>query len=113
MNNAGGENFLTLISMVSIMFLVLYLLVIRPRNKREKEVAKMRSNLKIGDIITTIGGIVGIVISVKDEYLTLETGNDRNKIRIKKWAVQSIEQIENKSENKTENKTAVNSKNKA
>lgn len=102
-NNSGGENIFTLLSMVAVMFLVLYLIVIRPRNKREKEVSQMRSKLKVGDIVTTVGGIVGIVVSIKDDCVTLETGNDRHKIRMKKWAIQSVEQIEKEENSNVKN----------
>ena len=57
--------------------------------KREKETQAMRSNLDVGDEIVTVGGIVGIIVSVKDDTLVIETGSDRSKIRITRWAVQA------------------------
>lgn len=82
-------------------------MVIRPRRKKERELEDLRKAIKIGDIVTTIGGIVGIVVSVKDDGLTIETGSDRNKIRIKNWAIRDIEKIDDvvakaKEENKLE-----------
>lgn len=79
---------------IMILFLaVLYFLMIRPQNKRDKEQREMRNNVEIGDGVTTIGGIVGRVVSIKDETILLETGSDRVKIRLQKWAIQSVEKL--------------------
>ena len=78
------------IPMMVIMFALLYFVLIRPENKRKKETAKMRDGLKVGDEITTIGGIVGKISNVKDEKITIETGADKCKICIMKWAVSSV-----------------------
>ena len=107
MNGAGSENMMFMINMFIIVFLLLYFMVIRPRRKKERELEDLRKAIKIGDIVTTIGGIVGIVVSVKDDGLTIETGSDRNKIRIKNWAIRDIEKIDDvvvkaKEENKLE-----------
>lgn len=69
--------------------LVIYLFMIRPQSKKEKEAKKLRENLQIGDEVTTIGGIVGIVVRKNDETGTvvIETGGDRSKIRVKLWAI--------------------------
>lgn len=69
--------------------LVIYLFMIRPQSKKEKEAKKLRDNLQIGDEVTTIGGIVGIVVRKNDETGTvvIETGGDRSKIRVKLWAI--------------------------
>ena len=68
-----------------------YFLLIRPQKKQEKEAQAMRNSISVGDTITTIGGITGTVLSVKEDedVITLETGADRNRITVKKWAVQS------------------------
>ncbi len=71
----------------------MYFLMIRPQNKRDKEQREMRSNVEIGDGVTTIGGIIGRVVSIKDETILLETGSDRVKIRLQKWAIQSVEKL--------------------
>ena len=63
--------------------------MIRPQNKRRKEEEEMRSNVEIGDDIVTIGGIIGKVVSTKDDALIIETGADRNKMKISRWAVQT------------------------
>ena len=62
--------------------------LIRPQKKKEKEIQLMRSKLEVGDEIVTIGGIIGRVVNIKDETIVIETGSDRSKIRITRWAVQ-------------------------
>ncbi|GHV06960.1 preprotein translocase subunit YajC [Clostridia bacterium] len=68
---------------------VMYFFMIRPESKRKKEAAKMRNELIVGDELTTIGGIVGKVVSIKDDTITLETGADRVRIKVMRWAVSS------------------------
>ena len=80
---------LTLIIPFAIMFVLLYFMMIRPQNKKSKQEAAMRSNLQIGDEIVTFGGIIGIIVSIKDDTLVIETGNERSKIRILRKAVES------------------------
>ena len=72
-----------LIAMIAIM----YFLMIRPQRKKQKEEQTMRDNVQIGDEITTIGGIMGKVVTVKEDSLVIETGADRNKMKIARWAV--------------------------
>ncbi|MEF9984075.1 MAG: preprotein translocase subunit YajC [Oscillospiraceae bacterium] len=81
--------FVTQIGLLALMFGFLYFFMIRPQKKKDKELANMRSALDVGDEIITIGGIIGIVVSIKDDTLVIETGSDRSKIRISKWAIQS------------------------
>ena len=69
----------------------MYFLVIRPQKKQEKETNDMRNNLRVGDEITTIGGIIGKVVSIKEETVMIETGHDRTKIRILKSAVRNVD----------------------
>ncbi len=87
---AGGGIVALLTSVVPmiLLFVAFYFLLIRPQRKKEKEVQKMRSNIEVGDEIVTIGGIMGIVTSIKEDVLVIETGADRSKVRIAKWAVQ-------------------------
>ncbi|MFZ5351405.1 MAG: preprotein translocase subunit YajC [Bacillota bacterium] len=66
---------------------VFYFLLIRPQQKREKETQKMRSSVKEGDEIVTIGGIYGKIINAKEDELTIEVGADRVKLKIARWAV--------------------------
>ena len=77
----------TFIIMLVVMFGVFYFMLIRPENKRKKEAEQMRSSLKNGDKITTIGGITGIVVDVKDDKFVIETGADRVRIEFCKWAL--------------------------
>ena len=79
-----------------LMIVVFYFLLIRPQKKRDKEVQKMRENIEIADEIVTIGGIVGKIISVKEDEIVIETGADRTKLTMKKWCVQAKENGEEK-----------------
>ena len=62
-----------------------------PQKKQEKESTDMRNNLKVGDEVTTIGGVIGKIVSIKDETVTIETSNERNKIRILRSAVRNVD----------------------
>ncbi len=75
------------IIMLVVMFGVLYFFMIRPENKRKKEAENMRNSLKKGDQITTIGGILGRIVMVKDDTIVIETSDDRVRIELAKWAV--------------------------
>jgi preprotein translocase subunit YajC len=77
--------------MILAMLAVFYFMLIRPENKRKKEAENMRSALKTGDKVTTIGGIQGTVVSVKDEKFVLETGADQVRIEFAKWALSTNE----------------------
>ena len=70
---------------------IFYFLMYRPQKKQEKETAQMRNNLTIGDEVVTIGGIMGRVVKVKDDYVVIETGSDRTKIKFRKSAIGSVE----------------------
>lgn len=76
-----------------LIFGAMYFILIRPQRKKQKEEEEMRSSIEIGDDVTTIGGIVGKVIAIRDddETFVLETGSDKTRIRFKKWAVSSID----------------------
>ena len=78
---------LSTILMFAAMIAIFYFLLIRPESKRKKAMAKMRSELAVGDEITTIGGIIGTICAVKEETIVLETGADRVRIEFAKWAV--------------------------
>jgi preprotein translocase subunit YajC len=73
------------------MILFMYLFMLRPQKKQERETNDMRNNLKVGDEITTIGGIIGKIISIKEETVMIETGHDRTRIRILKSAVRNVD----------------------
>ena len=83
----GGQTIIMLVIMIAIFYFIL----IRPENKRKKEAEQMRSSVKVGDEITTIGGIVGTVVSVKDEKFVMETGADQVRIEFAKWALSTNE----------------------
>lgn len=88
----GGENAAGIwssLGMVAIMFVFMYLFMIRPENKRKKKAEEMRSNIEVGDKITTIGGLVGRVVHVTSDRITFETSEDRVRVEIAKWAVSS------------------------
>lgn len=78
---------MSMIVMIVVLVVVFYFFMIRPENKRKKEANEMRSSLKAGDNITTIGGVVGDIVSVKDETIVIEVGADKVRIEFTKWAV--------------------------
>ena len=80
--------------MMVLMFAIFYFMLIRPENKRKKEAEQMRSAVKTGDKVTTIGGIIGTVVSVKDEKFVMETGADQVRIELAKWAISTNETAE-------------------
>ena len=80
----------TLIMMV-LMIAIFYFMLIRPENKRKKEAEQMRSSVKKGDKITTIGGITGTVVDVKESRVVLETGADQVRVELEKWAISTNE----------------------
>lgn len=88
---AGGTDIVMTLVMVVVMIALFYFLAIRPQKKQEKEASAMRNSIQVGDEITTIGGIIGKVVSIKEETLVLETTRNCTKIRILKSAVRSID----------------------
>lgn len=83
----GGSTIIMLVIMVAIF----YFMMIRPENKRKKEAENMRSSLKVGDKITTIGGIVGKVVDIKEDKFVIETSADQVRIEFAKWALSTNE----------------------
>jgi preprotein translocase subunit YajC len=75
------------ILMIVLMFAMMYFFMIRPENKRKKEAQNLRDSLKVGDVITTIGGVVGTICKVDESSIVIETGADRVRIEFTKWAV--------------------------
>ena len=82
-----GMEGMSMILMIVVFIGIFYFLMIRPEQKRKRKAAEMRDSLQVGDDVTTIGGMVGKVVSVKDDFVTFETGEDRVRIRVAKWAV--------------------------
>ena len=75
-----------------VLIVVFYFMLIRPQRKKEKEENNMRNSLEVGDVITTRGGIVGTVSGIKDDVITIETGANKVRITIQRWAVASREE---------------------
>ena len=84
---ASGSSMPMIFMMVGL-FALMYFMTIRPQKKRQKEEQEMRNAIEVGDEITTIGGICGKVVTVKENHLIIETGADRNRMQITRWAVQ-------------------------
>lgn len=109
-----GGGFGGTIIMLVLMMGVFYFMLIRPENKRKKEAEQMRSAVKTGDEVTTIGGIVGTVVDVKSDKLVLETGADQVRIELMKWAISTNDtaaaaakaEAEKKQEQKAKEKAA-------
>ena len=87
------ESYISLFFTLALMLVLLYFMIYRPQKKQEKKDAAMRAALGIGDQVTTIGGIVGRVVAIKDDTFVLETGADRVKIRFIKNAISSVEKL--------------------
>ncbi len=87
---AAGQSMMTIIMLV-VMVAVFYFFMYRPQKKQEKETNDMRNGLQVGDEITTIGGIIGKIVSIKEETVMIETGRDGTKIRILKSAVKNVD----------------------
>ena len=80
---------LSSVILVVVMFAMLYFFMIRPENKRKKEAQVLRDSLAVGDEVTSIGGITGTVCAVKENTVVIETGADRVRIELTKWAISS------------------------
>ena len=80
--------------MIIIMFAVFYFFVIRPENKKKKKTEEMRNSLSLGDEIITIGGMIGKIVQITEDTITFETGEDRVRIQIKKWAISTTAKME-------------------
>lgn len=86
--NMGGGLGSTVV-MIALMFGVFYFMLIRPENKRKKEAEQTRKDTKVGDQVTTIGGIIGTVVNVKEDKFVMETSADQVRIEFAKWAISS------------------------
>ncbi|MBP3273020.1 MAG: preprotein translocase subunit YajC [Ruminococcus sp.] len=81
------------IILMGVLLVLFYFVIIRPQKKQEKKEKAMRDSLEVGDEVITNGGIVGIVFSIKDDTLVIETGSDRSKIRVMKWAIAKVNTV--------------------
>ena len=98
-SSGGMSSWITIILLYAVVIGGLYLIVIRPQSKKKKKEESMRKNVQIGDEITTIGGISGRLVGIKeDSELIIETGTDRNKIKVKRWAIGSVDTIHDDAE---------------
>ena len=88
LESSGGGSMLIMIAMLILVF---WLFMIRPQKKQEQRDAEMRNALDVGDEVTTIGGIIGKVVSIKGETFVLETTRDKTKIRFLKGAIRSVD----------------------
>ncbi len=87
----GGLGSIMTLLMIPLLLVVMYFVMIRPQRKQEKEAANMRNSLSVGDEITTIGGIIGRVVNVKEDTFVLETTKERTRIRFERTAVKRID----------------------
>ena len=85
---------ISIVYMIAL-FAIFYFLFIRPQRKKEKQLNELRASLEVGQMVTTIGGMLATVAKVEEEFVVLEVGPNRNKMPFKKWAIASVE--ENKS----------------
>ena len=90
---SASSNLMSTIMLIVLMAVFLVIMIV-PQKRREKKEKEMRDSLQIGDGVTTSGGIVGRVVSIKDDTILVETGSDRTKIRFNKWAVQTVEKLD-------------------
>lgn len=85
--STGASSSMPMLISLVLIFVLMYFLMIRPQKKKEKESKSMQENIQIGDEIVTIGGIVGLVVRKGDDNVVIETGGEKNKMRIKLWAI--------------------------
>lgn len=110
MQGTGGM--IGMIAIYAVIIGLVYLFLLRPNSKKKKEEAEMRNSLEIGDEITTIGGIMGRVVAIKDDEdaLIIETGSDRVKMKFKKWCISSVDTVKDTKQNAAPEKKSFFSK---
>ena len=86
---------ISIVYMVAL-FAIFYFIFIRPQKKKEKQLESLRSSLEVGQMVTTIGGMLATVAKVEEDFVVLEVGPNRTKMPFKKWAIASVEKQENK-----------------
>lgn len=91
----GGMSMIIMLLVYAVFIVALYFIFFRPQSKKKKKEAEMRKNAQVGDEITTIGGVCGRIVAVKDETdsIIIETGSDKSKLRVKRWAIGSVDTI--------------------
>ena len=90
---SSGGGMVTTIMMLVLMVGIFYFMLIRPEKKKNKEMEAMRSSLKVGDRVTTIGGIYGTIVSIKDDTITLAIGQQRTEMVVARWAIRQVEEV--------------------
>ncbi len=92
------------IIMLVVFGVIMYFMIIRPQKKREKKQQELRNSIDVGDEVTTIGGIVGRVVSVKEDTFVIETAGDRSRMRFRRWAIQEVSKLTLEGEAETTDK---------
>ena len=97
----NGASMWIMFAVYAVFIAALYLIFFRPQSKKKKKEAEMRKNAQVGDEITTIGGICGRIVAVKDETdsIVIETGSDKAKLRVKRWAIGSVDTVHEDDQN--------------
>ncbi|MDR0896605.1 MAG: preprotein translocase subunit YajC [Oscillospiraceae bacterium] len=92
---AGGGMLVMLIQMLPIILIVvvMYFMMIRPQRKKDKKVKEMLAALKVGDRVTTIGGVHGTIMGIKDDTITLGVGADKTKLVFARWAIREVDEV--------------------
>ena len=94
----SGSQWLSILMLVGIVVLM-YLVVFLPSKRREKKAREMIDALTVGDMVTTIGGIDGTIVNIKDDDITIETSIEKSKIQVKKWAIKEVHQVVTEEDN--------------
>lgn len=90
---AGGlGSMISMVVMIVVLVAVFYFFLYRPQKKQERETTEMRNSIELGDVISTVGGIIGVVVRIKDDMLLIETGADRTRLQVMRWAVRGVEE---------------------
>lgn len=91
----GGMSMIIMLLVYAVFIVALYFIFFRPQSKKKKKEAEMRKNAQVGDEITTIGGVCGRIVAVKEETdsVVIETGSDKSKLRVKRWAIGSVDTV--------------------
>ena len=93
MENAQKFAGLFQIGTLVLMFGFMYLIIILPQRRREKKTREMLNAMKVGEEVVTIGGVMGKVINIKDDEITIESGVERTKIKVKRWAIKEVQKL--------------------
>ncbi len=93
--DASLLSLLPVLLIYGVMGLAIYFFLFRPQSKKKKKEAAMRNSAQVGDQITTIGGIVGRIVSIREESdsIVIETGSDRSKMMVKRWSIGTVDTI--------------------